>query len=164
MRGISFVPVLLALSCRPAHPFGSEAVCVTDERLVVVETRTHTLWLCDERSAVGRFRVALGRGGLGKSRAGDRRTPLGSYSLGTPRASARFGTFIPIGYPAPEQSARGLTGRDVGIHGPDRRVAWLGSLNAWTDWTAGCVATGTDADVAVIAAFVRDHGPRVILE
>jgi len=112
---------------------------------------------------MARFKVALGRGGLDKTRQGDGRTPLGTYSLGAPRPSTRFGTFIPIGYPTPEQSARGFTGRDVGVHGPERRARWLGSLSTWIDWTAGCVATGTDDEIALVASFVRERSPGVVL-
>jgi murein L,D-transpeptidase YafK len=164
VRPILCLPLLLVVSCKPIAVAGaSDVACAADGHLVVVETRAHTLWLCSERRAVGQFKVALGRGGLDKKREGDGRTPLGTYSLGSPRPSARFGTFIPIGYPTPEQSARGFTGKDVGIHGPDRRAAWLGALSTWIDWTAGCVATGTDEELRVVAAFVRDRSPRVVL-
>ncbi len=109
------------------------------------------------------MRVALGRGGLDKMREGDGRTPIGTYPLGAPRPSPRFGTFIPIGYPTPEQCARGLTGGSVGIHGPARGATWLGALSTFIDWTAGCVATASDDDVALVAAFVRERRPRVVL-
>ncbi len=165
MRRVPALALLLALSCKPAAAAKtSGAPCAVDDgNLVVVEARAHTLWLCSERRAVARFKVALGRGGLDKTREGDDRTPIGTYSLGAPRPSSRFGTFIPIGYPTAEQRARGLTGKDVGIHGPERRAAWLRSLSTWIDWTAGCVATGTDDEIAVVAAFVRERSPRVVL-
>jgi len=164
MRSIACLPVLLLVNCRPvAVASASDVPCAAEGHLVVVETRAHTLWLCSERRAVGRFKVALGRRGLDKRREGDGRTPLGTYFLGSPRPSARFGTFIPIGYPTPEQSARGSTGKNVGIHGPDRRATWLGALTTWIDWTAGCVATGTDEEIRAVAAFVRERHPRVVL-
>ncbi len=130
---------------------------------MVVETRAHALWLCSGHRPLARIRVALGRGGVDKKREGDGRTPIGPYSLGAPKRSARFGTFIPIGYPTAEQRARGFTGRNVGIHGPDRRASWLRSLSTLIDWTAGCVATGTADDIASVAAFVRERRARVIL-
>ncbi len=164
MRPILGLPVLLVLICNPIAVAGaSDLPCDADGHLVVVETTAHTLWLCSERRAVGRFKVALGRGGLDKRREGDGRTPLGAYSLGSPGPSARFGTFVPIAYPTPEQRARGFTGRNVGIHGPDRRATWLGTLSTWIDWTAGCVATGTDEEIRAVAAFVRERSPRVVL-
>jgi hypothetical protein len=164
VRRVPALALMLALSCRsPAVADPSSAACAAEGDVVVVETRAHELWLCSRHRALASFKVALGRGGVGKAREGDGRTPLGSYALGAPRPSARFGTFIPVGYPTSEQRARGLTGKDVGIHGPERRAAWLGSLSTWFDWTAGCVATGTDDELAVIAAFVRERNPRVVV-
>lgn len=164
MRRVLPLALLLVLGCKPtAVAETSIAACAVDGNLVVVETHAHTLWLCSERRALARMKVALGRGGLDKTREGDGRTPIGTYSLGAPRPSSRFGTFIPIGYPTAEQRARGLTGKNVGIHGPERRAMWLRSLSTWIDWTAGCVATGTDDEIAVVAAFVRERSPRVVL-
>ncbi len=163
VRRVAPLVLVLLLSCKPASVAASNAACAADGDLVVVETRAHTLWLCSEHRAVARIRIALGRGGLDKAREGDGRTPLGTYALGAPKTSSRFRTFIPIGYPTAEQRARGFTGKAVGIHGPDRRASWLGALSTWIDWTAGCVATGTDDEIAQVAAFVRDRSPRVVL-
>lgn len=164
MRLVSLLASLFVVSCNPVTVVGtSNEACAVDGDLVVVDTRTHELWLCREHRAVARTKVALGRGGLDKTREGDGRTPLGTYSLGEPRSSVRFGTFIPIGYPTVEQSRRGFTGTHVGIHGPDRRVSWLGAVSTWIDWTAGCVATGNDDEIALVAAFVRERRPRVLL-
>ncbi len=96
-------------------------------------------------------------------RWGDRRTPLGTYTLGAPRPSARWGTFIPVGYPTDEQRRRGFTGSDVGIHGPERRLRWLGPINAWLDWTAGCVAVPDDQALARVAAVARRGGAAITL-
>jgi murein L,D-transpeptidase YafK len=130
---------------------------------VVVVTSARELWLCTAGSPPVRFAVALGRGGPGKRRRGDGRTPLGRYDLGPPRASARYGTFIPIAYPTPEQAARGYSGAALGIHGPPRRMDASEYPVLETDWTQGCVATGTDEDVDAIAAFVRERRPVVII-
>lgn len=163
MRRVPPPALLLVLSCKPtAVAETSSPACAVDGNLVV-ETRAHTLWLRSERRAGARMKVALGRGGLDKAREGDGRTPIGTYSLGAPRPSPRFGTFIPIGYPTVEQRARGFTGTEVGIHAPERRATWLGSLSTSTDWTAGCVATATDDESAAIAPFVRKRSPRVVL-
>ncbi len=164
MPHVRALALLLVVACTPATASGSSsAACATDGDLVVVDTRTHVLSLCSGRRAVARIRVALGRGGLEKAREGDGRTPIGSYELGSPRPSARFGTFIPIGYPTARKRERGFTGRNVGIHGPDRRARWLRSASTWVDWTAGCVATGTDDQMAVVATFVRERAHRIEL-
>jgi murein L,D-transpeptidase YafK len=130
---------------------------------VLVVTKDHELLLCERGREVASYRVALGRAGTGKRAQGDDKTPLGSYTLGAPRPSPRFGTFIPIAYPTREQRLRGFTGTAVGIHGPARRFRWAGRLNAWADWTAGCVALATDDEVEAIAAWVQKLKPAITI-
>ncbi len=133
--------------------------CRGGEASVVVDTRERGLFLCEGGQPLERFTVAVGRGGTGKQRRGDQRTPLGAYPLGAPRASARYGIFIPVGYPTPQQRRQGLTGTAVGIHGPARPLRWLGSLNTFYDWTAGCVVVGSDAEMDRIAGWVLRRRP-----
>lgn len=129
---------------------------------VRVLTRDHLLLLCSEGRTEGRYRVAIGVAGTGKQREGDHKTPLGRYRLARPRASKLFGTFILIGYPTPVQRQAGLTGGDVGIHGPPRSFAFLTRL---FDWTDGCIAVSEDADIEAIAAWVeRTHAQWVEIE
>jgi len=142
-------PILLAAQL--AHASG----CPKGEAVVVVDGLAHELKLCQQGVVVKRFRVALGRGGTGKMREGDNKTPLGVYALGAPKPSARFGVFIPVGYPTKAQAAAGLTGADVGIHGPDRHFLWLGRANVWFDWTSGCVAVDSDEAIQTISAWVK---------
>lgn len=158
---------LTCLACASAplrDPCGapSEAGAASTAPRVLVSTASHRLHLCEGARSVGAFPVSLGRGGVSKRARGDRRTPLGRYPLGTPRASARFGTFIPIGYPTPAQVAAGSSGADVGIHGPARGLAWAGGAARWFDWTQGCVAVATDAEIAEIAAFVGQRRVRLV--
>jgi murein L,D-transpeptidase YafK len=135
------------------------STCARHSRAVVVDTRTRTLVLCASGAAEQTFPVALGSGGLGKQRQGDHRTPLGNYPLGPPRASKLFGTFVPVAYPTPEQARAGFTGNAIGIHGPPRLSVWAGAANTATDWTWGCIAVGSDAEIGHIAAWVRAHRP-----
>jgi murein L,D-transpeptidase YafK len=130
--------------------------------VVTVIARKRELWLCQGGAAVARFPVAMGRGGFDKRRKGDGRTPLGTYTLGTPRPSARYGLFIPIDYPTPDQAANGFTGSDVGIHGPPRGVTEEYPTTA-VDWTQGCIATGMDTDIGMIAEFVRARQPVLVV-
>ena len=51
----------------------------------------------------------------------------------------------------------------MGIHGPDRRFRWAGRMNAWFDWTAGCVALATDEEVQAVAAWVQKRKPNVTI-
>lgn len=137
--------------------------CARRDAHVLIVTKDHRLSLCEGGREVASYRVALGRAGTGKRVRGDHKTPLGDYALGAPRPSSRFGTFIPIAYPTREQRLRGFTGSAVGIHGPARRFRWAGRLSAWLDWTAGCVALGTDDEVEAIAAWVRARKPAVAI-
>jgi murein L,D-transpeptidase YafK len=123
---------------------------------VVVRTEEHRLYLCaKDRTVVSSYPVRLARNGVGKTRAGDGKVPIGTYPLGRPRPSKKYGTFVPIGFPLPEQQRRGYTGGDVGIHGPDRRVRWLGRLVNTFDTTDGCVGVASDREMDEIAAWLR---------
>lgn len=138
-------------------------LCPEAGYVVTVLTRKRELWLCIDGAPAARFDVALGQGGLDKRQKGDRRTPLGTYELGTPRLSGRYGIFIPIVYPTREQAAQGLTGGDVGIHGPPRKLPEPEYPTTAFDWTLGCVATGTDSDIELIATFVRERKPMLVV-
>ena len=151
-RTVSDALALLSVACTAAA--SESAPCRGPGAHVEVDTARATLHLCNGSALVASFTVALARNGTGKTARGDLKTPLGKYALGRPRASAKFGTFIPIGYPTEAQKKQGLTGADVGIHGPHRRLEWLGSMNAWLDWTQGCVAVATDEEIGAIARWV----------
>lgn len=128
----------------------------------MVALKEHTLTLCEGTKAVETFGIRLGRGGIGKTRAGDRKTPVGTYALGRPRSSKRYGIFIPIGYPTEKQRKQGMTGGSLGVHGPDRRAKWLGRLGNTFDSSDGCVGLATDAEMERIAKWVRSAAARTI--
>jgi L,D-transpeptidase-like protein len=146
----------------PTPEFETPAVspCPAEGDAIAIDTAAHHLWLCSDGTPGARYTIALGRGGLGKRQAGDERTPLGTYPVGDPRPSSLYGVFIPIGYPTPAQAARGFSGGSVGIHGPPRGVTYRAT---GLDWTLGCVATGTDAEVEAIAEWVRGRSPIVVI-
>ena len=130
------------------------AACTSNDCRIVVVTATRKLLLCDRGLLAGSFDVHLGRGGVGKTRQGDNKVPLGVYPLGRPRRSSRFWIFIPVGYPTPEQRKRGLTGQDVGVHGPHRLLRWLGPRPNSVSSTAGCIGLGADEQIEAEAAWV----------
>ncbi len=136
--------------------------CATRSTAIVVDTKKDRLWLCEEGRSKKRYSVAIGSGGTAKSAEGDKKTPVGSYSVGEPRPSKEFGTFIPIGYPTDEQRKHGASGGAVGIHGPKRRFAWAGRANVWLNWTRGCIAVATDAEIREIASWVQRNKPTLI--
>jgi len=98
---------------------------------------------------VERFGVSLGRGGVGHHAHGANRTPVGTFTLAEPRPSQRFGTFI---------SFLGAWG----LHGPARGFRWAGRLNHLVDWTQGCIAIDSDAEIERIAAWIRREKARRI--
>lgn len=120
----------------------------------------HILWLCADNRVEAKHGIAIGTGGVGKRKRGDKKTPLGTYLLGTPRASSSFGTFIPIGYPTAEQRRDGYTGSAIGIHGPQRAFTGAGKLNISVDWTLGCIAVQSDAAIGSIAVWIKEKRPK----
>lgn len=128
-----------------------------------VRTSRHRLYWCENGRQTAVSVVSLGSAGIRKTADGDRKTPLGRYPLETIRSSATYGTFIGIGYPTEPQRTVGYTGRNVGIHGPPRSEARMrrsspadgdARIRIIEDWTDGCIATQTDAEIKEIAAWV----------
>jgi len=135
------------------------APCRRGETAVLVRVADHALELCQDGRSIGHHKVALGSGGIGKRQQGDGKTPLGLYALGAPRPSVNYRTFVPVGYPTAQQSRLGFTGNSVGIHGPPRGS---GPFTTTSDWTAGCIAVGTDAEIERISAWIRDRRVRTV--
>jgi hypothetical protein len=163
VRALIVLGLSAAGSTARAEDAPAASPCPRSGDAVVVDTRTHDLWLCAGGESPARFTVALGRSGVGKRRSGDGRTPLGRYALGEPRSSERYGMFIPIGYPTAAQAARGSTGAAVGIHGPPRGMDAARYPVTGVDWTEGCIATGSDEEVGAIAGFVITRKPKIVI-
>jgi murein L,D-transpeptidase YafK len=164
LRVLALWGLALAAGATPASPSADAAPpCPRAGDTVVVLTGSHELWLCTDGGAAARYPVAIGRGGAGKRRRGDGRTPVGAYLLGAPRPSAEYGIFIPVGFPTAAQAGRGFTGGAVGIHGPPRGKEAPDYPVTEVDWTLGCIATGTDAEVAAIAEFVRVRRAGIVI-
>ncbi len=128
----------------------------------IVDTRAHRLWLCERGAEVEQFKVAIGVNGTPKELQGDKKTPVGDYPIGEPRADDEYGWFVPIGYPTEEQRRRGMSGGDIGIHGPARKWKWLGSVLNWFDWTDGGIAVATDDEMERIADWVKSRRPGIV--
>ena len=137
--------------------------CVNKGTSIVVHTYMHRLFLCEKNKLVSRHNVAIGRGGIDKRKEGDLKTPIGTYSLGLPRMSNDFYLFISVGYPTAEQRKLGYTGGAIGIHGPYFRFLQLwGAFNTLVDWTQGCIAVGTDAEIDQISSWLARFPNAVI--
>lgn len=146
------------LATRHTRAAGTSSACeALDAAHVVVDLRAHQLLCCEGTRLVASYRVRIGSAGAGKREQGDQKTPVGLYKLGTPRRSTRYYLFIPIGYPTAEQVLRGFTGSDIGVHGPDRRLRWLGRFVNALDTTDGCVGLATDRETEAVANWVQSH-------
>jgi hypothetical protein len=137
--------------------------CPRSGTVVIVDVSLRTLCLCQGGESRGVFRVAVGRGGVGKRTEGDGKTPLGAFALSEARPSSRFGLFLPVGYPNADQLRMGYTGSDIGVHGPHRLFSLLRHATLWFDWTAGCIAVATQGDIETIAAWVHSTGAHDIV-
>ena len=162
VAALAAVAALISSGAACHRPARAAGPCAAPDARVVVDTAAHRLLLCDHDQQAGAFGVRIGSGGAGKSREGDDKTPLGIYPLGAPRKSERYGTFIPIGYPTPEQQKRGFTGSNIGVHGPDRLVRWMGGLVNTFDTTSGCVGLATDDEMAKITAWMKAASVKTI--
>jgi murein L,D-transpeptidase YafK len=143
--------------------------CKATDSYVYVRSAAHTLYLCEGGKVHGSYPVTLGGSPGPKQREGDHRTPSGRYRLNPPRRSNQFGWFVAVGYPRPEQRAQGYTGSAVGIHGPPRKLAQLGlRVPGWIlamNWTDGCVAVGSDAEIEAIVSWLgRTRARAIIIE
>ncbi len=138
--------------------------CEGLDTVLLVDTDSHSMWMCSGSEAVASFPVALGRGGVDKRVRGDRKTPRGRYELGQPRPSQRYGQFIPVGYPNSDEALRGFSGGSIGIHGPHRSCLWIGKDSTNVDWTYGCIAVATDDEIEIISQWIRDSSvSRIII-
>jgi murein L,D-transpeptidase YafK len=163
MRPAALIALLVAGAAGAQEIDRARPACPPTGDVVAVFTLKRELWLCRSGVETARVRIALGRGDGEKRRSGDGRTPVGSYTLGSPRPSTLYGTFVPIEYPTREQARRGHSGNALGIHGPPRGQSEPDYPTTAVDWTLGCIATGTDADVEAVAAFVRRYQPTLLV-
>jgi hypothetical protein len=150
---IALLFILIPLSCLAA----SSDPCDRYPATLLVDTSSHTMWVCLDGKARSYFHVSLGRGGIKKRTEGDEKTPLGGYRLGFPRTSSKYGFFIPIVYPNDKQKSKGFSGGDVGIHGPHRELLWLGKYSTEADWTRGCIALSTDDEIMELVDWVKNE-------
>lgn len=147
---------LLALAVTAEHD-----PCTDRGTALYVNAARRGAWLCEQGVSKGVLRVALGQGGLDKRVQGDGKVPLGEYALGRAVPSADFHLFLPVGYPTTQQRRAGYTGSTIGVHGPLRGFA--GPTATDRDWTLGCIAIGTDAEIERIAEWVKVRPVRRII-
>ena len=154
LAGVVGYVAVLAISAVWAKSDAPHQACPPRETVVLVDTSSGVLCLCRAGREERAFRVALGRRGVDKRQEGDGRTPRGRYGLGSARRSGRYHLFLPVAYPTAQQVKQGYSGSAIGIHGPHVAFSWLGHATVWPDWTLGCVAVGTWAEIRAIAEWV----------
>lgn len=126
--------------------------CPAKGTAVVVTAREHRLALCEAGAAVKVYEVAIGSGGVAPKRVGWAQTPLGRFTLQAPRPSSQFHVFVPLANPDPKR----FSAWAIGIHGPPRETKDAGRANVSVDWTLGCIALSSDAEIDEVAAWVRE--------
>jgi murein L,D-transpeptidase YafK len=128
---------------------------------IVVEKAAHRLTLLRQGAPLRVYRIALGRQPQGaKRREGDKRTPEGIYRIDGRRPDSAFHRALHVSYPSRadvEQARRqGVApGGAIMVHGVPRGAAWLGRLQGFADWTAGCMAMA-NPDVEEVYRVVPD--------
>jgi murein L,D-transpeptidase YafK len=136
----------------------------TASRVLVLKTEHKLLLLDSNNNAIRTYSVAIGRGGVEpKQRQGDHKTPEGFYVIDRHKRDSRFHRALHISYPndADRERARQIAadpGGDIMIHGIQKGLRWLGSLQRSVDWTDGCIAV-TDSEIDEIYAAVPDGTP-----
>jgi murein L,D-transpeptidase YafK len=115
------------------------------DRILVVKSE-HTLTLLSHGKAIKVYKVALGSGGLGpKDHEGDRKTPEGTYIIDRKNSRTLWHLTLHISYPNAADRARAAAehlppGGDIMIHGITKQFEYLGTAQANSDWTYGCIA------------------------
>jgi hypothetical protein len=108
------------------------------------------------------FKVSLGTGGVGKHTAGDSRTPLGTYPLGKPIARPSTASRFQWAIPRASRSSAATPARTSPFTDPCASTAKPTGRRRELDWTRGCIALGTDAAIAIVADWVKEHRPCVV--
>lgn len=113
---------------------------------IVVEKSARRLTLYSHGMPLKSYRVSLGRQPIGaKQREGDQKTPEGVYAIDVKNAGSAFHRALHVSYPNARDRARAAAmgaapGGDIMIHGLVNGLGFLGRMQRFRDWTAGCVA------------------------
>ncbi len=135
----------------------SLSACPPTGAALRVDTQAHALELCESGQVTGRYAVAIGSGGAAGKRVGWAQTPRGTFTLLAARPS-QYHLFIPLKNP----DAKRFSQWAIGVHGPPRANKHDGPSNVATDWTLGCIAVATDAEIEAIAAWQQATKATVI--
>jgi murein L,D-transpeptidase YafK len=157
---------------------------------IEVSKTENQLLIRDGDRIIKRFRIAYGKGGLGKKqKLGDNKTPVGVYRIVDFRDDSRFHLFMQIDYPNLLDAWHGYRtelidagqfraiatayrnssvppqntalGGYIGIHGIGETSDEKLDIHEFENWTDGCIAL-TNEEVTELRRFV-DIGTRVVI-
>jgi murein L,D-transpeptidase YafK len=160
---VAFAAAITTLLAWANWPGDSLASGTVADRVVVWKAK-RTLELYANGKLLKSYAVSLGRNPVGpKLQDGDKRTPEGLYAVELHKLQSSFHKALKVSYPsAADRSAaakRGVTpGGDIMIHGIHNGLGFIGRLQRWRDWTAGCIAV-TDPEIDEIYRAVPDGTP-----
>jgi murein L,D-transpeptidase YafK len=157
----AFVCVLSALGTQGCSSGKQEDLVSSEQKVdrIVVLKSKHTMTLMTRGQAFKTYKVALGRGSVGKKeQKGDNKTPEGEYVIDQKNGNSRFHLSLHISYPSPADAKRARElGVDPGgaimIHGLRNGLGWIGFLQRYVDWTEGCIAV-TNSEIEEIWRLV----------
>ena len=115
-------------------------------RLVVNKSKRELLAYDNQDKLLKRYRIALGSNPIGhKQMQGDGKTPEGVYVINNKNPNSIAYKNLGISYPnETDIHNAGQLGKspggDIKIHGLMNGWGFLGWLNRYWDWTAGCIA------------------------
>jgi murein L,D-transpeptidase YafK len=125
----------------------------TISRLVVNKSKRELLALDNKDKLLKRYRIALGNNPVGhKQMQGDGKTPEGVYVINDKNPNSIAYKNLGISYPNETDinNARQMgksPGGDIKIHGMMNGWGFMGWINRYLDWTAGCIAvTNTEME------------------
>ncbi|MGD0262463.1 MAG: L,D-transpeptidase family protein [Verrucomicrobiota bacterium] len=155
--------VLLVWANWPGHAI---APGVLADRVVVLKSKRQ-LELYANGKLLKSYVVSLGRHPVGpKEREGDKRTPEGLYAIESHNPRSSFHLALKVSYPSAADrmtaEKRGVVpGSDIMIHGISNGLGFIGRLQRWLDWTAGCMAV-TNPEIDELYRVVPDGTPMEI--
>jgi murein L,D-transpeptidase YafK len=158
----------LLLFSGPASDLRGSAGAAEKADRIEVQKAEHVMTLLRDGKVLKTYRVALSRVPAGpKEREGDHKVPEGQYVVDTKNPRSRFHLALHISYPntRDREHTRKLDvrpGGNIGIHGLDSKLAWVGGLHRQVDWTDGCIAV-TNSEIEEIWQVVSIGTPVEIL-
>lgn len=125
--------------------------------MVLIEKSARKMSLLSDHKTVAQYVIDLGFSPVGhKEREGDGRTPEGFYKISGRNPKSKYFLSLRISYPNEQDkqfaAKMGVSpGGDIMIHGLPNKLSFLGFRKKLKpDWTQGCIAVQTNAEMKEI--------------